>query len=134
MDKTSPTRTFITKVFKSAAAEGLGGSFLDHLADDVHWNATGSSPLSGVYTSKQLYQQDVLGRLKDKLEYVPRPEIDRILVDGDWATVLFHTTGAKAKNGIDFSMQYCWLLRVQNEKIVEVVGFFDQKKATEVFA
>ena len=31
-------------------------------------------------------------------------------------------------------MQYCWLVRVDGVKIAEVVGFFDQKKVTDLFA
>lgn len=76
--------------------------------------------------------ENVLSKLRDKLEHAPKPEVDRILVDGEWAAVQFHTTAAKAVSGYDFSMQYCWLLKVEGDKIVEVVGFLDQIKIKEL--
>ena len=145
---TANTRGFITRVFNQASESGFGSAFLDHLASDVVWHATGSSPLAGVYNSKQSYIENVLARLRDRVEHIPPPTVDRILVDGEWAAVHWHTVGATGKNGRDFSMDYMWLLRVEEReteaenpaerevkglKIVEVVGFYDQGKMRDVF-
>jgi uncharacterized protein len=130
---TETTRTFVTNLFNSISQEGLGPKFVAALSDDVIWKATGSSPLSGVFRSKATYQNDVLGRLKGRLEYAPKPQVNRILADGDWAAVYFHSKGARSRQGLDFGMEYCWLLKVQREQIVEVVGFFDQHKVAQLF-
>jgi hypothetical protein len=131
MSQTQATRTFINDVFDG---KGFGPKFLNYLSDDMVWTATGTSPLSGVYHGKRAYQDDVFSKISSKLEKAPKPIIDRILVDQDWASVLFHTDGATAKNGMDFSMQYCWWIKVAGNKIVEVVGFYDQKKLIDLFA
>ena len=130
---TATTRAFVEDLFASIAKSGLGPRFLNSLSEDVVWTATGSSPLSGRFEGKKAYREDVLGKLTGKLERSPKPQVDRILVDGDWAAVHFHTSGARSVHGYDFSMQYCWLLKVQEEMIVEVVGFFDQKKVCDLF-
>lgn len=133
-DTTEATRTFVSNLFTNIAGERLGTKFLSALSDDIIWKATGSSPLAGVYRGKKSYQEDVLGKLHDKLEYLPGPQLDKILADGEWAAVYFHTTGARASSGMDFSMEYCWLMKVQHDKVVEVVGFYDQKKMVDLFA
>lgn len=61
------------------------------------------------------------------------PILERILADGEWGAVYFRTEGQKGKNGADFSMQYCWLMRVVDGKIVEVKGWYDQKKLWDLF-
>ena len=134
MDTTCKTRTFIETLFSTIADQGFGHIFLDHLSDDVVWTATGSSPMRGRYEGKQNYREQVLDKLHEKLEHSPRPSIDQIIADRQWAAVHFHTSGARAYNGMDFSMEYCWLMKVEDDQIVEVVGFYDSKKMCDLFA
>lgn len=131
---TEITRAFVTTLFSSMEKIGFGETFLDSLSEDVHWTATGNSPLAGEYHGKQSYIDQVLGPLRARLGVSIHPILDQILVDEDWATVLFHTEGLVVQNGIDFSMQYCWLLKVDSERIVRVIGFYDQKKMYDLFA
>ena len=131
---TATTRAFVENLFASIAASGFRETFLDSLSDDVVCTATGSNPLSGRYQGKKTYCENVLGKIHGKLESSPRPKVDRILVDESWACVYFHSTGVRALNGDDFGMEYCWLLNVRDEKIVEVVGFYDGNKMTNLFS
>lgn len=75
----------------------------------------------------------MLTPLRNVLEVMPVPIIDKILVDGDWAAVNWHSKGVKGKNGADYDMTYAWLMRVENKKIVEVIGFYDGQKVAAVF-
>jgi ketosteroid isomerase-like protein len=50
---TQATRTFLTPLFSSIDDKGFGDSFRAALSEDLTWTATGSSPLAGVYRSKQ---------------------------------------------------------------------------------
>lgn len=60
-------------------------------------------------------------------------------MDGYWATVVWHSEGVKGKNGADYDMKYNWLMRTQPEgedselRVVEVIGFYDGQKVTNVF-
>ncbi|KAK3048880.1 hypothetical protein LTR09_009775 [Extremus antarcticus] len=132
MDTTSRTRAFIQHLF----SDSFGSTFLSHLSDNIIWTATGSSPLSGRYEGKQVYQTQVLDKIYERLEEPPTRILDRILVDGEWATVHFHSVGVRGKNGADFSMDYCWIIKVDLERreVVEVVGFYDSKKMWDLFA
>lgn len=130
---TARTREFVTGVFDNVSKTGFGPSFLDKISDDVVWTATGTSPMRGRYEGKAVYKEKVLDKLHERLEGFGMPSVDRILVDGQWAAVNFHTTGVKAHSGLDFSMEYCWLIKVENDSIVEVVGFYDSKKMCDLF-
>jgi uncharacterized protein len=91
-----------------------------------------TDPLSR-YEGKQVYLEKVLTPLRDVLETLPVPIVDRILVDGDWAAVNWHSEGVKGKNGADYDMTYAWMMRVENKKIIEVIGFYDGQKVAAVF-
>lgn len=65
---------------------------------------------------------------------MPVPIVDHIFVDGDWAVINWHSEGVRGKNGADYDMSYCWIMRVQDDKIVEVKGFYDGEKVSKVFA
>lgn len=133
MEKTSRTRGIIESVFSKISNEGFGQAFLSHLSENVVWTANGTSPMRGRYEGKKAYTEQVLSRLRERIATPGRPIVDRILVDGEWAAVNFHTVGAKAVNGVDFSMEYCWLMRVVDERIVEVSGFYDARKMCDLF-
>lgn len=85
------------------------------------------------YEGKQVYLEKVLTPLRNVLEVMPVPIIDKILVDGDWAAVNWHSEGVKGKNGADYDMTYAWMMRVENNKICEVIGFYDGQKVAAVF-
>lgn len=131
---TLSTRTFISTLFATVQEQGFGASFRDALSDDVIWTATGSSPVSGVYRGKEAYLRDVLSVLHERLETQRiLPRLHRMIVEEEWASVYFESSGVRAKNGADFSMEYLWLIRVVEREIVEVVGFYDQKKMHDIF-
>lgn len=70
---------------------------------------------------------------------LPVPIVDHIVVDGYWATVIWHSVGVRGKNGADYDMKYAWMMRTQPEgpagdlKVVEVEGFYDGQKVVNVF-
>jgi len=83
----------------------------------------------------------VLTPLRAVLDSLPVPIVEHIVVDGYWATVVWHSEGVSGKNGADYDMKYAWIMRSQLEglegdlelKIVEVIGFYDGQKVTDVF-
>lgn len=131
---TASTRAFLHNLFASISHAGFGETFLEALAENVIWTATGDSPLGGRYESKSEYVTKVLQPLHDRLATPLKPEVEQMLVDGEWASVLFRSKNVRGHNGADFSMQYCWIIRVVDGSITEVVSFYDQKKMYDLFA
>ena len=132
---TSDAKTFLKGWFDRLEKTGWDGpTFLEALADDLSWTATGSSPVSGTYHGKQEYVDEVYEPLDERLASWPKPVVKRIIGEGEWAAVQFDSEGGKGKNGVDYNMQYCWLVRVSEGKVREVVGFYDQSKVAELFS
>ena len=61
------------------------------------------------------------------------PIVDTMIVDGNMASVQFHSEGGKGRNGADFNMQYCWVIRLDRERIAEIWGYYDSGKMVALF-
>jgi uncharacterized protein len=108
--------------------------FLGGLAEDLVWTATGTSPVSGTYRGRDAYIDGIYLRLDERLASWPRPRVERIIADGEWGVVEFTSTGGLGKNGTDYNMRYCWVIHVADDRIVEVVGYYDTQTVTALFA
>lgn len=126
-------RQFLSSLFQSIADQGWGENFMAALHDDLEFNAMGTSPISGCYRGKESYRDQLLKQLDDKLASWPVPIVDTMIVDGDLVCLQFHATGGKGKNGADFNMQYCWVLRLEHQKIIKIWGYYDSFKMNALF-
>jgi len=131
---TTNTATVLRDLFAAAEQSGFGEAFLDRLSDDVVFTATGTSPVAGKYHGKTEYREKVLSRLHDRLATPMRPHVDHMIIDGEWAAVRFHTENVVGVNGTDAGMQYCWVIRVTDDHITEVIGYYDTEKMVGLFA
>jgi uncharacterized protein len=133
MINTKRNRALLTDLFAALGREGWAEVFLAALRDDVVFNAMGRSPIAGHYEGKRVYREEVLIKLHDRLLVRPTLVVDQVIVDGDMASVRFHSTGAKGKNGADFSMDYCWVFRLIDGAIAEIWGYYDTGKMIDLF-
>jgi ketosteroid isomerase-like protein len=133
-DAADSTRAVLESVFSGVAEHGFGAEFRSALSDDLVFTVTGSSPLAGRYAGRSEYVEKVLDPLHERLATPLRPRIEQILADGETGVVLFRTEGARGRNGADFSMRYCWVVRVVDGSIVEITGFYDSKRMCDLFA
>jgi ketosteroid isomerase-like protein len=108
--------------------------FLAGLAPDVVWTATGNSPVSGTFHGLAAYVAGVYRPLDERLSRWPDPVVERITAEGDRGVVEFRGEGGLGKNGCDYSMRYCWSMRVEGGLVREVIGYYDQNKVDELFA
>ena len=72
--------------------------------------------------------EKIIGRLNAHLATWPKAVVENILVDGDTACVQFHGEGGVGKNGANFDMQYCWVIKIRDLKVVHVTGYYDSIK------
>ncbi|MFK4548208.1 ketosteroid isomerase-like protein [Streptomyces tendae] len=134
LDAAAVTRRTVERAFADVPQSGFTERFTEALADDLVFTATGTSPVAGRYESKTEYQTNVLARLHERLATPIRARVEQVIVEGEWATVRFRSHGVQGVNGIDFSMEYCWLIRVVDGRITEITGFYDTKKMNDLFA
>jgi ketosteroid isomerase-like protein len=65
--------------------KGDSGPFLDLIAEDVRWTVIGSTPVSGVYESKQALAQAAFGPLLERLAGPLSTRFIDLAVDGEKA-------------------------------------------------
>jgi ketosteroid isomerase-like protein len=70
----------------------------------------------------------------ERLASWPRPQVERILADGQWGVAEFSSAGGLGKNGTGYNMRYCWIIHVVDDRVVEVVGYYDTQTVTALFA
>jgi ketosteroid isomerase-like protein len=58
--------------------------------------------------------------------------VEHALVSDDWAVVELHSL-ATAKNGLKFDNRYCWVCRLEDNKIVEVRAYLDSALVARLF-
>jgi hypothetical protein len=92
----------------------------------------GTNPLSGEYRSKREFLDATYERLAGVLREPVRPRARRIIADGDVAVVQWHGR-ATSVVGRPYDNDYCWIIRVAGDRIVEVTAFFDGGLVEELF-
>ncbi|NUY81455.1 nuclear transport factor 2 family protein [Flavobacterium sp. MAH-1] len=118
----SSNKEIIVKAFQEW--HNGNGNFFDLLTDDVHWEITGSSPYSKVYTSKQEFLDKVIIPLNKKLKVKIKPTVRSIFADSDMVIALWDGE-AIALDGRPYKSSYSWYIKMKNGKITEVVAFLD---------
>ena len=122
----SKEESFNKEVISKAFQEWHNGSgnFFDLLSDDMHWEITGSTPYSKVYTSKQQFLDEVIIPLNKKLKVKIKPTVRNIFVDRDMVIALWDGE-ATALDDKPYRSSYSWYLKMKAGKIVQVTVFLD---------
>ncbi|WP_370901197.1 nuclear transport factor 2 family protein [Chryseobacterium gossypii] len=118
----SANKEIISKAFQ--AWHNGNENFFDLLTDDMHWEITGSTPYSKVYTSKQEFLDQVIIPLNKKLKVKIKPTVRNIFADKDMVIALWDGE-ATALDGKPYRSSYSWYMKMKNGKITEVVAFLD---------
>jgi ketosteroid isomerase-like protein len=118
------SESFVRSSFAHFEADN-GPAFLQHVADNVSWTATGiDNPLGGHYTSKQEVGAKIFGRIIPKMATALTAKVTNVLTAGAWAVVELKSQG-RSKGGKDYNQELCWICRYEDDKIVEVRMYLD---------
>ncbi len=121
----------VTNLFAKWEA-GNSSGFFDAVANDVVWTAIGSTPISGVSHSKKEYMDKTYLPLQAVFAGSTSCKVKRVLADGDTVVVEWHGETPLAKGGV-YANDYCWVVRVAGDKLVEVTGYFDTAAVQALF-
>jgi uncharacterized protein len=129
---TDRTRSLLKRLFSDYERGDLRPLF-DHVADDVRWTVMGTHPLAGEYRSKAEFRRATYERLDGVLAGPIECKVSRVLADGEVGVVEWrgHATSV---NGDPFDNVYCWVMRVRDERIVEVTAYVDSARVAALFA
>ena len=117
------TEDFVRTIFTSLE-QGDGEGFFEHVSDDVDWTVMGTHPLAGRYRSKAAFRDATFARLAKILPGGAQLHLEHLIVSGDQAVVELRSD-ATARNGLRFDNRYCWVMRFQEEVVVEVRAYLD---------
>ena len=114
-----------------AWSRGDGRAFFKLVADDVRWTVIGSTPISGTYHSKRDFMQ-VVRSLSERFVDELKVTVHDVLADGDKVAIQFESH-AQGKNGTKYDQTYCWVTRVKDGQVREVVAYLDTELVTKLY-
>ncbi|MEO3784056.1 nuclear transport factor 2 family protein [Actinocorallia sp. B10E7] len=116
-------KQFVQRIFEHMA-EGNVRAMSDALADDCRWVFPGNWSWAGEWASKPVVVNGLLRPLMAQFAGDYRSEADLILADGD--RVMVQARGyATTMNGEPYHQTYCYIFRVADGRITEVVEHCD---------
>lgn len=116
----------------AAWAGGDGTAFFNTLADDVRWTVIGTGPVSRTYTSRQQFLEGAVKPLSEKLAGPLQPTLLNVTAEGNNVVVQWQGQ-APTKAGKTYRNSYCWVMRVENDKVQEGTAYIDTEAVTELF-
>jgi ketosteroid isomerase-like protein len=105
------------------------GSPFELLAPEADWTIVGSSPLSKTY-SRDAFLEEVIRPFNARMATPLVPTVRGIYADGDMVIALFDAA-ATTRDGLPYRNTYTWYLRMNGEKVVSVIAFFDTREFDE---
>lgn len=122
-DITETNRHLIERIF-GQLAQGNGRALVDAMDEDFCWTLTGSSTWSGTWRGKQAVREQLLAPLFAQFEGTYTNTAERVIADGEHVAVLCRGhVGTKA--GRRYDNQYCFVFRVVDGRLKEVVEYLD---------
>jgi ketosteroid isomerase-like protein len=109
--------------------DGTGSPF-DLLEPTASWTIVGSSPLSKTYDSRQQFMDEVIKPFNARMKSRLVPTMRGLYADDD-TVVIFFDANATAKDGKPYHNTYTWYFQMQQQRVVNVVAFFDTREFDE---
>jgi len=113
--------------------EGDSGPFFDLIAEDVRWTVIGSTPVSGVYESKQALVDAAFGPLLERLAGPLKVRFVDLAAEGDKVFLRFKSSGV-TKTGLRYDQVYCFAMEMREQRIVEIVAYLDTELLAKAFS
>jgi uncharacterized protein len=105
--------------------------FRTAMADDFVWHIIGSTAWSGTYNGKAEVIEHLLRPLHAQFAAPSSITATRILADEDYVVVQAQGN-ATTLSGERYANTYCFVIRVENEKLVELTEYMDTALADRV--
>jgi len=127
----SDNRQLVSDAFASWA-EGDTGPFFALVADDVTWTVIGSTPVSGTFRSKRAFTEGALVPMGKVLAGPILAEVVDVIADDD-RVALRWIGRSSSRKGRPYVQTYCWTMRFDAGRIVEVTAYLDTELITMLF-
>ena len=113
--------------------QGDSRPFFQIVADDVTWRVIGSTPVSGTYHSRSEFLGGAAGQLFERFAEPLVAEVTAVHEAGDTVVLQWQGT-SRGVNGRPYNQDYCWVMRLADAKVVDVVAYLDTALVDDMFA
>lgn len=129
--ETEKNRKIAISFFESANIGDMESS-LGLLSDDIVWRGIGTSRFSGEYNGKDTVLAELVGPLFSNLKAGIHTTVERTVAEGDHV-VIQASGSAETVDGVEYNNRYCFILKIADERICEVVEYCDTALIDKVF-
>jgi ketosteroid isomerase-like protein len=116
----------------SGLPEGDSKPFIEALADDVTWIIKGETEWSKAYHGKKVVLDKLLEPLARRIDGRYRMVPHRFISEGDVCVVEGQGHNL-LRDGRRYDNNYCWVCRVENGKIRELIEYLDTDLVRRLF-
>jgi uncharacterized protein len=112
--------------------QGDNRPFFKIVADDVTWRVIGTTQVSGTYHSRS----EFLAATQALFDRFSQPIVARVQdVHEAGDTVVLQWEGtSQGVNGRPYNQTYCWVMRLADALVVDVVAYLDTALLDDMFA
>jgi ketosteroid isomerase-like protein len=123
-------KQLVRQVF-DGLAQADASALIDLMADDFSWIIEGQSKWSLRFDSKEAVLRKLIPPLFDNFSTPYRNYAEEFIAEGDRVVVLCRGE-VKTKRGDDYNNSYCFVIRMQGGKMVEMREYMDTALAERV--
>jgi uncharacterized protein len=124
MDTLTQTNKQLLATIFEGLARGDAKAFRDSLAEDFCWTLTGTNAWSGTYRGREAVMQELMRPLFAQFATTYTNTAHRIIGEGEWVVVECRGN-VQTKQGGRYDNRYCWVCRVREGKLAEVIEYMD---------
>jgi uncharacterized protein len=128
---TAANKLLMQQIF-AELAKGNSQALVEALAEDVVWHVTGTTKFSKSYRGKASLINDLVGPLFSQFEDQYRNVADRFITEDNYVVVECRGQ-ATTKSGKPYNNKYCFVFRIEEEKIKEVTEYMDTQLVVTTF-
>src|ERR1041384_773191 len=130
MMSTVANKQMVQEIF-AELAQGNSRPLVESMAENFCWTVTGSNRWSGTYKGKEAVLNDLLGQLRSRIEGRIKTVAHRFIAEGDFVVVEAHGDNT-TKDGRPYNNSYCFVIRLGNGKLQEMIEYMDTELVTSV--
>jgi uncharacterized protein len=128
MSTTAENKQLMQHIF-AELEKGNGKAFVDSLADDFCWTVTGTTKWSRTYRGKRVVRDQLMKPLFAKFADQYTNTAHNFIAEGEHVVVECRGR-VNTKSGKPYHNTYCWVCRVADGKLLEVMEYMDTELLT----
>ena len=112
-------------------SKGNSEPLVASMADDFRWTVTGTTKWSRTYEGKQSVLVELFGPLRARINGRMRTTAHRLIAEDDFVVVEARGSNT-TKSGVPYNNNYCFVFRLADNQLKEVIEYFDTELVTDV--